>query len=96
MFEQALIALMDQRLAAAPAANSLAGAVAAFWMAPPVTTSAGGVVVSAATAAAVSKLVGTRASDASQASMALAQSLDLMTRMVIVANPFPLLPGPLF
>jgi hypothetical protein len=96
LFEQALANLMRGRLPAPQAAQALGNAISAFWLLPPVQTGAGGVCTAVVPQAAVAKMMSTKVSASSQAALSLAQSLDLMTRTVIVTNPPPLAPGPLF
>jgi hypothetical protein len=96
LFEMALTNLMQGRLPAPAAAQALGSAIAAFWLVPPVMTGAGGVCTAVVPQAAVAKMMATKVSASSQAALSLAQSLDLMTRTVIVTNPPPLPPGPLF
>ena len=96
LFETALTSLMQGRLPAPQAAQALGNAIAAFWLLPPVQTGAGGVCTAVVPQAAVAKMMATKVSASSQAALSLAQSLDLMTRTVIVTNPPPLPPGPLF
>jgi hypothetical protein len=96
LFETALTGLMQGRLPAPQAAQALGNAIVAFWLVPPVQTGAGGVCTAVVPQAAVAKMMATKVSDSSQAALSLAQSLDLMTRTVIVTNPPPIAPGPLF
>lgn len=94
--ETALISLMQNRLQSAAAAQALGAAVTSFWMAPPVTTGSGGAVTAVITASAIGKMASTNVGTSSQAAMSLAQSLDILTRTVLVVSPFPIPPGPLF
>lgn len=96
LFETALTSLMQGRLPAPQAAQALGNAIASFWLIPPVQTGAGGVCTAVVPQAAVAKMMATKVSNSSQAALSLAQSLDLMTRTVIVTNPPPIAPGPLF
>jgi len=96
LLEVALSNLMQGRLPAPQAAQALGSAIASFWLVPPVTTGSGGVCTAVVPQAAVAKMAATKVSASSQAAMSLAQAFDLMTRTVIVTNPPPLPPGPLF
>jgi len=96
LFEVALTQLMQGRLPAPAAAQSLGNAIVAFWLLPPVLTGAGGVVTAVIPAAAIAKMIGTKVDDSSGAAASLAQALDTMTKTVFVTNPPPLAPGPLF
>jgi len=96
LFEQALSNLMRSRLPAPQAAQALGNAITSFWMVPPVATSFGGVVTAVVPQAAVAKMASTKVSASSQAALSLAQSLDLITRTVVVTNPPPTPPGVLF
>lgn len=96
LFELALTNLMEGMLPAPAAAQALGSAVVGFWLLPPVLSSAGGAATAVVPAAGIAKLMATKVSDVSSAAASLAQSLDLMTKTVFVANSPPLPSGPLF
>jgi hypothetical protein len=96
LFELALTNLMQGQLPAPAAAMALGNAILGFWLVPPVLTAVGGIATTVVPAAAIAKMAGTNVSDSSAAAASLAQALDLMTKTVLVVNPYPLPPGLLF
>lgn len=95
LLERGLLQVMEQRLLAPAAAQTVGAAVVSFWLTPPVAAGPG-VVTAVIPQSGIAKMLGTNVSTAAQAAQSLASSLDLITRTVFVTAPPPAPSGVLF